>query len=69
AEGSFYSEIKDDYAAVLSIIGRHPLNQHELSSFLASRQCPNPEVVLSKLKQEQKVEIVFYKGYHTYRLV
>jgi wyosine [tRNA(Phe)-imidazoG37] synthetase (radical SAM superfamily) len=69
AEGSFYSEIKDDYAAVLSIIGRHPLNQHELSSFLASRQCPNPEVVLSKLKQDKKVEIVVYKGYNTYRLV
>jgi len=69
AEGSFYSEIADDYQAVLSIIGRHPMNQHEISSFLVSRQCQALEEVWTKLKQNEDVEVVSYKGYNTYRLV
>ena len=30
----FYSEIEDDYRAVLSIIKRHPMNQFEIRSFI-----------------------------------
>lgn len=69
AEGSFFSEIADDYEAVLSIIGRHPMNQHEISGFLASRQCPDTEKIWVRLKQNESVEVVSYKGYNTYRLV
>jgi hypothetical protein len=67
--GNFYSEVKDDYEAVLSIIRRHPMNQHELNGFLVSRECPDPESVLTKLEQSKDVEVVSYKGYHIYRLV
>ena len=34
SSGSFFSEIEDDYEAVKSIIGRHPMNQFELNGFL-----------------------------------
>jgi len=68
ADGSFYSEIVDNYEAVLSIIGRHPMNQHEIEGFLASRKCVDVESVWIKLKQNEDVEVVSYKGYDTYRL-
>lgn len=64
----FYSEETDDYEAVLSIIKRHPMNQHEIKSFLAARQCPDPEGVLRRLREDPQVEVVEYKGYETYRL-
>lgn len=69
AEGSFYSEIKDDYEAILSIIKRHPMNQHEINSFLASRHCQDTQEIWNKLKQNKDVEVISYKGYDTYRLV
>ena len=68
-EGNFYSEIKDNYEAVLSIIKRHPMNQYELHGFLNSRGCTNPASILTKLEQNKDVEVVFYKGYCIYRLV
>ena len=68
-EGNFYSEIKDNYEAVLSIIKRHPMNQYELHGFLNSRDCANPESILSKLEQDKDVEVVSYKGYRLYRSV
>ena len=43
ASGGFFSEISDDYEAILSIIGRHPMNQFEISGFLGSRNCDDPE--------------------------
>ena len=64
----FFSEEEDDYEAVLSIIGRHPMNQFEVVSFLESRQNENPNKVLEKLKKDSKVEEKEYKGYFTYRL-
>lgn len=69
SEGNFYSEIADDYEAVLSIIKRHPMNQHELREFLLSRKCENPENIFQRLEKEERVEKVFYKGYRIYRLV
>jgi len=67
-EGSFYSKIEDDYEAVLSIIARHPMNQHEIEGFLSSRHCGEVERVWSKIRQNKEVEVVSYKGYDTYRL-
>ena len=37
SSGAFFSEIEDDYEAVKSIIGRHPMNQFEVRGFLESR--------------------------------
>lgn len=68
ASGSFFSEIEDDYEAILSIIGRHPMNQHEIGGFLESRKNPNPAALLEKLAHDPAVNPVEYKGYVTYRL-
>lgn len=68
ASGSFASDIADDYDAVISIIGRHPMNQFEIGSFLKSRENEKPEVVFDKLKADVRVEAKEYKGYVTYRL-
>ncbi|MDD4048028.1 MAG: radical SAM protein [Clostridia bacterium] len=65
----FYSDIEDDYKAVLSIIGRHPMNQHEISGFLEIRKCKKQEGIFKELVQDDNVEIISYKGYNTYRLV
>ena len=68
ASGGFYSEVADDYEAILSIIGRHPMNQHEIAGFLASRNNPTPETLLERLSHDPAVNPVEYKGYITYRL-
>ncbi|MBC8570504.1 radical SAM protein [Zongyangia hominis] len=65
--GSFFSEIADDYEAILSIIARHPMNQFEVMSFLDSRCSPNKDKFLAKLRQDQRVEAVDYKGITTFR--
>ncbi len=67
SEEDFQSEIKDDFEAVLSIIKRHPMNQHELAKFLEKRNNKNKEEIFEKLSQKQEIEIIFYKGYNTYR--
>lgn len=66
--GDFHSEIADDYEAVLSIIGRHPMNQHEIQGFLTSRQCKDPRAIFRRLKQDKGVSAMRYKSYVTYRL-
>ena len=68
ASGTFSSEIADDYEAILSIIGRHPMNQHEIGGFLKSRKNPNPQAVLDRLGKDPRVNPLEYKGYITYRL-
>ncbi|NLN49322.1 MAG: radical SAM protein [Clostridiales bacterium] len=67
ASKGFYSEIKDDYEAVLSIIKRHPMNQHEIKSFLEERDCQDKDTVFEKLLSNDEVEKIDYKGYVTYR--
>ncbi|MEG1500972.1 MAG: radical SAM protein [Clostridiales bacterium] len=67
SSGSFFSEIEDDYQAILSIIQRHPMNQHEITSFLKSRQNPNPDNIIEKLKNDQQINSIDYKGYTTFR--
>ncbi len=63
----FFSEIKDDYEAVYSIIKRHPMNQHEIESFLRKRECKNQEDIFKQLSTSPYVEKITYKGYETYR--
>jgi len=64
----FHSEIADDHAAILSIIKRHPMNQFEIEGFLASRGRSDIDRFLDELRQDEKVEVINYKGYDTYRL-
>lgn len=64
----FHSEIKDDYAAVCSVIKRHPMNQFEINEFLKSRKNFNINNFINKLKQDTKVVVINYKGYDTFRL-
>ena len=68
ASGTFFSEIKDDYEAILSIIGRHPMNQYEVAGFLRSRENLSPDSVIEKLERDERVQSTEYKGYKTYRL-
>lgn len=64
----FYSEVEDDYEAILSIIRRHPMNQYEIRSFLNTRDCKSIDEIFIKLKNEKNVDIINYKNYDTYRL-
>ncbi|MFD3156603.1 radical SAM protein [Haloimpatiens sp. FM7330] len=64
----FFSEIEDDYEAILSIIRRHPMNQYEIKSFLDSRKCSSIENIFNRLDKDSNVQVVNYKGYYTYRL-
>ncbi|EJO5346774.1 radical SAM protein [Clostridium botulinum] len=64
----FFSEIIDDYKAVLSIIRRHPMNQFEIISFLHSRECKNVNNILERLNEDDTVNHINYKGFITYRL-
>jgi len=66
-ESEFSSGIKDDFQAVISIIGRHPMNQHEISSFIKSRG-GDAEEVLKRLGADKKIDKLEYKGYITYRM-
>lgn len=68
AAGSFSSDIKDDYEAILHIIGRHPMNQFEIKSFLDSRNNKDTDGMFRRLRADDKVEANEYKGYCTYRL-
>ncbi len=64
----FHSEITDHYAAILSIIKRHPMNQFEIESFLKKRGCEDIEKIMDRLKQDRAVSELEYMGYLTYRL-
>ena len=64
----FHSEIADPYEAIMSIIKRHPMNQFEIEGFLASRDCADDASILTRLKGDAKVSVIYYKGYDTFRL-
>ncbi len=67
--GSFFSEVEDDYEAVISIIGRHPMNQFEVRSFLDSREKgTDGKRTIEQLSEDPQVEVVRYKGITTFRL-
>ncbi len=67
-EEDFYSSIEDDLEAILSIIKRHPMNQHEIESFLDQRKCENKNEIFEKLEKDENVEKVQYFGLNVYRL-
>lgn len=64
----FHSEIPDDIDAIMSIIKRHPMNQHEIESFLKTRNSINIRETLQELGQSDKINVIDFKGYNTYRL-
>lgn len=64
----YHSDIKDDYEAIISLIRRHPMNQHELDLFLTSRKAAHMTKLLDRLMHDPMVEVITYKGYTTYRL-
>ena len=68
SSGSFFSEIEDDYEAVKSIIGRHPMNQFELNGFLDSRKTADKEALMKRMKQDEEIAVIDYKGILTFRL-
>jgi len=68
--GSFSSDIKDTYEAVISIIKRHPMNRFEIESFVASRKAdsfPPCADLFSRLEKDAHVQTIDYKGIKTYR--
>lgn len=64
----FYSEISDHYAAIMSIIRRHPMNQFEIEGFLKSRGSDDPQKVISALENDTQIDAINYKGFTTFRL-
>ena len=66
--GSFFSEIPDNYEAILNIIRRHPMTQFEVQSLLASRKEANIDNIFARLHNDESVDDINYKGITTYRL-
>ncbi len=64
----FYSEISDDYNAVISIIKRHPMNQFEIESFLKNRKGSDIADIFNRLILDKDVIKIKYMGYDTFRL-
>ncbi len=64
----FFSEIADDFDAILSIIRRHPMTEFEITEFLKSRNCGDIERIFTQLSHSHVVQCIDYKGYKTYRL-
>ncbi len=64
----FESDIADDYTAIISIITRHPMNQHEIQGFLTTRGNKDTTSIFERLHKDRAVEVVEYLGYRTYRL-
>lgn len=64
----FYSNIIDDTDALLSIIKRHPMNQHEIENFLNARCCKDTHKIIENLRNNSLIEVINYKGYSTFRL-
>lgn len=64
----FYSEIKDDYEAVKSIIKRHPMNQFELRAFIEGRNAQNADCIFMRINEDADIEKIEYKNYITYRI-
>lgn len=64
----FYSEQKDDYEAVLSLIKRHPMNQYEIEHFIKSRGNNDPKKIIARLQNNERVAVIKYKAFATYRL-
>ena len=44
------------------------MNQHEIESFLLARGNREAALLLKRLKEDARVEVISYKGYETFRL-
>ncbi|WP_410208576.1 radical SAM protein [Fusobacterium sp.] len=66
--GAFFSEIPDNYEAILNIIKRHPMTQFEIESLLKSRNELHIDKIFEKLQNDNNVNNIDYKGIVTYRL-
>lgn len=66
-DSDFSSGMKDDFEAVISIISRHPMNQHEIASFVKSRG-GDAHAILMRLDDDDGIDKLRYKGYITYRM-
>jgi wyosine [tRNA(Phe)-imidazoG37] synthetase (radical SAM superfamily) len=64
----FYSEIKDDFEAIKSIIKRHPMNHFEIKDFLDKRGHKDKSLVFKQLEDSSEIDILNNNGYKTYRL-
>ncbi len=64
----FYSDISNHFQAILSIIKRHPMNQHEIRAFLKTRKCKSIDKIIAQLKQDSNIDVINYKGFYTFRL-
>lgn len=67
--GTFFSEEENDLDALLSIIKRHPMNQHEIKSLLQSRFSADVQGTIRRLEMDTRIEKINYKGYITYRMI
>lgn len=68
SSGTFFSEVADTYEAIKTIIGRHPMNQFELDSFMESREVEDKEAMLERIHGDSEISVIDYKGIRTYRL-
>lgn len=64
----FVSGIQDDMEAILSLIKRHPMHQHEITHFLLTRQCDDIHGIFEQLESNPDVEKVDYHGFRNYRI-
>ncbi len=64
----FQSVVEDDLEAVIGIIKRHPMNRFEIEGFLANRGTKDIGLLLDIMKNDERVDVVHYKGIDTFRL-
>lgn len=64
----FRSIVKDDLEALIGIIKRHPMNRFEVEGFLATRGTMDIAPLLDKMKNDERVDVLHYKGIDTFRL-
>lgn len=64
----FFSNEKDHYIAIKTIIQRHPMNQFEIRSFLDERNCEIVEEIMERLLKDPEVQVNNYKNYKSYRI-
>lgn len=67
-KGGFYSNIKNNYEAVLSICQRHPMTNFEIKTFLQARQEKNIATFFKRLENDVRVTKANFNGFLTYRV-
>ncbi len=71
AADGFFSDIKDNYEAIKSIIARHPMNSFEIKSFISSRNTAAVQSeennIFNQLNNDSSVTATEFSGIVTYR--